>query len=84
MEKCMTRIAQGIVLGTGSFFSGLIVQFAVAQDTANLLYMNPNLSPEQRAVDLVHRMTLAEKASQMQNNSAAVPHTSGGVRHSME
>jgi len=35
--------------------------------------MNPNLSPEQRAVDLVHRMTLAEKASQMQNNSAAVP-----------
>ena len=35
--------------------------------------MNPQLSPEQRATDLVHRMTLAEKASQMQNNSAAVP-----------
>jgi beta-glucosidase len=50
-----------------------MVQFAVAQDAASLPYMNPNLSPEQRAVDLVHRMTLAEKASQMQNNSAAVP-----------
>jgi beta-glucosidase len=35
--------------------------------------MNPQLSPEQRATDLVHRMTLAEKATQMQNNSAEVP-----------
>jgi len=35
--------------------------------------VNPNLSPEQRAVDLVRRMTLEKKASQMQNNSAAVP-----------
>ena len=30
---------------------------------ANLPYMNPKLPPEQRAADLVHRMTLAEKAS---------------------
>ncbi len=36
-------------------------------------FMNPQLAPEQRAADLVHRMTLAEKASQMQNNSAAIP-----------
>jgi beta-glucosidase len=35
--------------------------------------MNPQLSPEQRATDLVRRMTLEEKATQMQNNSAAVP-----------
>ena len=35
--------------------------------------MNPQLSPEQRAIDLVRRMTLEEKATQMQNNSAAVP-----------
>jgi beta-glucosidase len=34
--------------------------------------LDPSLSPEQRAADLVHRMTLAEKATQMQNNSAAV------------
>src|SRR5579875_2971658 len=44
-----------------------------AEDTAHLPYMNPQLSPEERASDLVHRMTLAEKASEMQNNSAAVP-----------
>ncbi|WP_252263646.1 glycoside hydrolase family 3 C-terminal domain-containing protein [Paracidobacterium acidisoli] len=35
--------------------------------------MNSRLSAEQRATDLVHRMTLEEKATQMQNNSAAVP-----------
>jgi beta-glucosidase len=46
---------------------------SIAQDNSNLPYMNPKLSPEQRAADLVHRMTLAEKASEMQNNSAAVP-----------
>src|SRR5690242_3676908 len=46
---------------------------SIAQDSSNLPYMNPKLSPEQRAADLVDRMTLAEKASQMQNNSAAVP-----------
>ncbi len=54
------------------FFSGM-QGHAVAQDSANLPYMNPQLSPEQRATDLVGRMTLAEKASEMQNNSAAVP-----------
>jgi beta-glucosidase len=45
----------------------------MAQDSANLPYLNPQLPPEQRAADLVRRMTLAEKASEMQNNSAAVP-----------
>jgi beta-glucosidase len=35
--------------------------------------MNPLLSPEQRAEDLVHRMTLDEKASQLVSQSAAIP-----------
>jgi len=51
-------------------------------------YLDTNLTPEQRAADLVHRMTLAEKATQMQNNSAAVRGstfllTNGGARHCM-
>src|SRR6185312_6152061 len=50
-----------------------LVSTSIAQENSNLPYMNPKLSPEQRATDLVHRMTLAEKASEMQNNSAAVP-----------
>src|SRR6185503_11263851 len=36
-------------------------------------FLNPNLSPEQRAEDIVHRMTLEEKASQLVNQSRAVP-----------
>ena len=67
----MTQIAR-VVSWTVPLLFVSVVQFAVAQDTANLPYMNPSLSPEQRAFDLVHRMTLAEKASQMQNNSAAI------------
>lgn len=36
-------------------------------------YLNPALPPEQRAADLVSRMTLAEKVSQMQNHAVAIP-----------
>jgi beta-glucosidase len=47
---------------------------ASAEDgTANLPYKNPKLSAEERAADLVHRMTLEEKASQLVNQSRAVP-----------
>jgi beta-glucosidase len=35
--------------------------------------MNPALSAEQRAADLVHRMTVEEKVSQLVNQSRAVP-----------
>ncbi len=73
MKNRMTRILAGIVACTGTLFPGSTLQSAVAQDNANLPYMNPSLPPEQRAADLVRRMTLAEKATQMQNNSAAVP-----------
>jgi beta-glucosidase len=73
MKSRLTRIVECIVACTGALLFGLALQNAGAQDTANLPYMNPQLSPEQRATDLVRSMTLAEKASQMQNNSAAVP-----------
>jgi len=48
-------------------------QRAFAQETSNPPYLNPNLSPEQRAADLVHRMTLEEKASQLVNQARAIP-----------
>src|SRR6185369_9521904 len=38
-----------------------------------LPYQNPDLSPEQRAADLVARMTLQEKALQMQSTAPAIP-----------
>ena len=36
-------------------------------------FMNPDLSPEERATDLVSRMTLEEKAAQMYDKASAIP-----------
>ncbi len=51
----------------------VVVSSALAQDAATLPYMNPALTPEERAADLVHRMTLREKASQLVNQARAIP-----------
>ena len=70
--KCVTRVVAGTVAFAGLLFLGGTAQFAAAQD-ANPPYLNTNLTPEQRATDLVHRMTLEEKATQMVNTSPAIP-----------
>ena len=44
-----------------------------AQDTAQPAYMNRNMSAQQRAADLVRRMTVEEKVTQLVNQSRAVP-----------
>ncbi len=46
---------------------------AGAQDAQKPAYLNPNLPAEERAADLVHRMTLPEKASQLVNQARAIP-----------
>ncbi len=46
---------------------------AYAQSSKPLPYLDPSLPREQRAADLVSRMTLSEKISEMLNSSAAVP-----------
>ncbi len=46
---------------------------AHAADTATPAYLNTSLSPQIRAADLVHRMTLREKASQLVNAARAIP-----------
>jgi beta-glucosidase len=51
----------------------LIASAATAQDAAKLPYMDPSLPPRERAADLVHRMTLQEKASQLVNQARAIP-----------
>src|SRR2546425_4655285 len=48
----------------------LLACVAATQDTP---YMNPKLSAEERAADLVHRMTVQEKASQLVNQARAIP-----------
>jgi hypothetical protein len=54
-----------IVLAVLTAFIAFMTCVAAAQDTSNFPYMNPRLSPEERATDLVHRMTLQEEASQL-------------------
>ncbi len=44
-----------------------------AQSPSSEAYLNPDLPAEQRAKDLVGRMTLDEKVLQMQNSAPAIP-----------
>ena len=44
-----------------------------AQTSEKPAYLNSSLSAQQRAADLVHRMTVEEKVSQLVNQSRAVP-----------
>jgi beta-glucosidase len=61
------------VKAAGAFFLGLTVgvEVADAQDRG-APYWNGSLSAEVRAADLVHRMTLDEKASQLVNQARAI------------
>ena len=63
MKSRLTRIVECILVCTPGLFLGSALQNAVAQDSTNLPYLNPQLSPEQRATYLVRRMTLAEKGT---------------------
>jgi beta-glucosidase len=60
-------------VATGVLLLAAAAQAAGPRDAAMPPYLDSHLTAEQRAADLVGRMTLAEKASEMQNNSAAVP-----------
>jgi beta-glucosidase len=46
---------------------------AGAQNAPKPAYLNPNLPAEQRAADLVGRMTLEEKGTQLLNQARAIP-----------
>ena len=50
-----------------------IACIATAQSTQKQAYMDPSLPPEQRAANLVHQMTLEEKATQLVNQARAIP-----------
>ena len=52
-----------------TFCLSAVAIWATAQ---NEPYRNPNLSPSERAWDLLKRMTLEEKISQMKNSSPAI------------
>jgi beta-glucosidase len=51
----------------------LTVSGLYAQNAEKPAYLNPALPPQQRAEDLVHRMTVEEKVTQLVNQSRAIP-----------
>src|ERR1017187_6925719 len=55
------------------FTATMSFDFAAAQSAKPLPYLDPSLPKEQRAADLVSRMTLDEKVSEMMNSSEAIP-----------
>lgn len=63
------KIASGFVAALVLISAG----GAGARDPVETPYLNPSLSPEARAGDLVRRMTLEEKASQLVNHARAIP-----------
>jgi len=50
----------------------LVTSCTYAQNSDRPAYLNPSLPPEQRAADLVHRMTVEEKVTQLTNQSRAI------------
>src|SRR6202140_4696140 len=67
MKTLSSRLLTAALLSC-SFFN-----LAKAQDTERPAYFDTSLSPEQRAADLVKRMTLEEKATQLVNQARAIP-----------
>ncbi|WP_443749951.1 glycoside hydrolase family 3 C-terminal domain-containing protein [Asticcacaulis solisilvae] len=53
--------------------SMVALSFAAAAHAADPAYLDTRLSPEARAKDIVSRLTLDEKAAQMQDNAPAIP-----------
>jgi beta-glucosidase len=56
-----------------SIVAVLAVSALYAQNAAQPAYLDRTLSPQQRAADLVHHMTVEEKVTQLVNQSRAVP-----------
>ncbi len=56
-----------------SIFIFLAAGGLYAQDATQPAYLNPTLSPQERAADLVQRMTIEEKVTQLTNQSRAIP-----------
>jgi beta-glucosidase len=69
----MQRGEAGRSLIAGAMLVASVVGLSLAQMAKPLPYLDPSLPKAERAADLVGRMTLEEKVSEMSNSSAAVP-----------
>jgi beta-glucosidase len=73
MKENQTRISLILAVCAGIVCCGSVLPCAQGQENATAPYLNPALPPDIRARDIVSRMTLEEKASQLVNQSRAIP-----------
>ena len=73
MKGYVMRDATVLAACAGMLLFAAAVPGAIAQDTSTPPYLNPALPPEARARDLVERMKIEEKASQLVNQARAIP-----------
>ena len=66
----MKKAGERILMAIATF---LTVSGLYAQNAEKPPYLNPALPPQQRAEDLVRRMTVEEKVTQLVNQSRAIP-----------
>ncbi len=74
--RSISKIGSPGVLWVTSLIIGMLLAGAVtvtAQDDSSFPFQNPNLPIAQRVDDLVSRMTLQEKVSQMTDGAPAIP-----------
>ncbi len=70
----MTRTHVTTVVFAAGLVAGAVLLFSVAaREPGPLPYLDPDLAFEARARDLVSRMTVEEKVSQLTNQAAAIP-----------
>src|SRR5260370_13620900 len=62
-----------VLFGASSLTAQTATNPSAAKEPARAAYLDPGLPLEQRVNDLVSRMTLEEKVSQMQDVAAAIP-----------
>src|ERR1700689_5369604 len=67
MKKLATHLAAFTIICAASLAAG------AAQQAPKPAYLDTSLPAEQRAADLVSRMTLEEKATQLLNQARAIP-----------
>ncbi|HEX4006799.1 MAG TPA: glycoside hydrolase family 3 C-terminal domain-containing protein [Acidobacteriaceae bacterium] len=72
MKESQVRVVL-LAVCAGMLFSAVALPRVDAQETTALPYLNPALPPDVRAKDLVSRMTLEQKASQLVNQARAIP-----------
>ncbi len=73
LKAASMRVRAMVVLGALLGISAVGISVRAQSTSANAPYMNSSLPVQQRVEDLVSRMTLEEKVSQMQNHAAAIP-----------